>query len=146
MTTEFEHVWPSITLLGRHFIAPTDYSMEWPFGKNILLHNLIYFCMRSNEFFKSACHTSEIRLLNATKIVVHAIYSCKTLFSAKSSLYGGYPIDSIIWLLKYLVVGWNMRQLALCWWRMIRRRLFVFLISHRPNSCVRFGIDHSTFL
>ena len=35
----------------------------------------------------------------------------------------------MFWVLKYSIVCRDVSELALSWWRMIRRRLFVFLIS-----------------
>ena len=58
----------------------------------------------------------------------------KKWLGAKSGRKGRYPINSMFWVLKYLVVWRDVSEYALSWWRMIRRRLFVFLISPKTSG------------
>ena len=55
-------------------------------------------------------------------------------FGVKSGLYGGWLIKSIFWVLKNAVVWADVWELALSWWRVIRLRRLVFLISWKTTG------------
>ena len=68
-------------------------------------------------------------------------------FGAKSGLYGGWLIKSMFWLLENAVAWADVWELALSWWRVIRLRRLVFLISYKTTGkhkgCVPLRIDCS---
>ena len=58
----------------------------------------------------------------------------KKSFDAKAGLYGGWLIKSMFWVLKNTVVWADVWELALSWWRVIRLRRLVFLISWKTTG------------
>ena len=58
----------------------------------------------------------------------------KKSFGAKSGLYGGWLIKSMLWVLKNAVVWADVWELVLSWWRVIRLRLLVFLIYWKATD------------
>ena len=58
----------------------------------------------------------------------------KQSFGAKSGLYGEWLIKSLFWVLINAAVWADVWELALSWWRMIRLRWLVFLISWKTTG------------
>jgi len=107
----------------------------------------IHFCMRLNQFSKQFFHSewgnSKTCVLNASTASSgvekrwprNLFLMCgnkKKSLGAKSGLYGGWPINSMFSVLKKSLVWADVWELALSWWKMIRLRRLVFLIS--PNT------------
>ena len=72
------------------------------------------------------------------KIVVHAVYSShmgiKKSLGVRSGLYGEWLIISIFWMFKKLFVCYELCELALSLWRMMRRFESFFLISTKTSG------------
>ena len=98
-----------------------------------------YVCML-NQLSKHFCHSdwgiSKTCILNASiaSSGVKKRWPLILAFGAKSGLYGGWLINSLYWVLKNVVVWADMWDLALSWWRVIRLRLLVFLISWKTTG------------
>ena len=105
--------------------------------------------MLLNQLSKNFCHSEwaifKTCILNASKaswgiekrwpLILFFTYKNKKMsFGAKSGLYGGWLIKSMFWLLKNAVVWADMWELALSWWRVIRLRWSIFLISWKTTG------------
>ena len=99
----------------------------------------------SKHFFHSNWGISKPCILNASsassgveKRWPHILFfTCgnkKKSFDSKSGLYGGWLIKSMLWVLKNAVVWADVWELALSWWRVIRLRRLVFLISWKTTG------------
>ena len=58
----------------------------------------------------------------------------KKSFGAKSGLYGGWLFKSMFWVLKNAIIWADVWEHALLWWRVIRLRRLVFLISWKTTG------------
>ena len=58
----------------------------------------------------------------------------KKSFGAKSRLYGGWIIKSMFWMLKNAVFWADVWEIPFWWWRVIRLRRLVFLISCKTTG------------
>ena len=88
----------------------------------------IHFCMPFDQLSKHFSHfdwgISKTWIPNAST----------ASSGAKSAIYGERLIKSIFWVLKNTVVWANVCELALSWWRVIRLRRLVFLISWKTTG------------
>ena len=102
-----------------------------------------------NQLSKHFCHSdwgiSKTCILNASTassgvvkrwhlILFFTYGNKKKLFGAESGLYGGWLIQSVFWVLKNAVVWADVWELVLPWWRVIRLRWLVFLISWKTTG------------
>ena len=98
----------------------------------------------SNQFFHSDWGISKTCILNLSTassgvekpwplILFFAYGNKKKSFSTKSGLYGGWLIKSMFWVPKNSVVWADVWELALSWWRVIRFRQLLFLISWKSH-------------
>ena len=109
----------------------------------------INFCMRlkqlSKHFFRSDWGISKTCILNSSTtssgvekrwplILFFTYGNKKKLFGAKSGLYGWWLIKQMFWVLKNIVVWDDVWELLLSWWRMIRLRRLVLLISCKTTG------------
>ena len=105
--------------------------------------------MRLNQLTKHFCHSNlgicKTCILNASTVssgveklwplILFFTYgNKKRSFGAKSGLYCGWLIKSMFWVLKHAVVWSDVWELTLSFWRVIRFRRFVFLISWQATG------------
>ena len=80
-------------------------------------------------------HSERINRFFRCPLILFLTYgNKKKSFFAKSGLYSGWLIKSMFWMLKNAVVWADGWEFALWWWKVIRLRRLVFLISWKTTG------------